>query len=36
MVVLSHGLNDHSGRYHHVAAALNKLGLLVYALDHQG
>lgn len=36
VVILVHGLNDHSGRYNHVAEKLNQLGLRVYALDHQG
>ena len=35
-VVLSHGFAEHSGRYGHVAAALNTAGLSVWALDHRG
>ena len=36
IVVLSHGLAEHSGRYGHVAARLNEAGYAVYALDHWG
>lgn len=35
-VVISHGGGEHSGRYAHVAAALNAAGYAVYALDHRG
>jgi alpha-beta hydrolase superfamily lysophospholipase len=35
-VVLSHGFAEHSGRYRHVAAALNVAGLAVWAPDHRG
>lgn len=34
--LLVHGLGEHSGRYGHVAAALNELGLEVWAHDHRG
>lgn len=34
--LLVHGLGEHSGRYGHVAAALNVLGLDVWAHDHRG
>lgn len=35
-VVLVHGYAEHSGRYAHVAAALNARGYAVWALDHRG
>src|SRR3954452_17559209 len=35
-VVLAHGYAEHSGRYAHVAAALNAAGCDVWALDHRG
>ena len=35
-VVISHGFAEHSGRYAHVAAALNQAGFPVWALDHRG
>jgi acylglycerol lipase len=36
VVVISHGLAEHSGRYAHVAERLNDAGYAVYALDHRG
>lgn len=36
VVVISHGLAEHSGRYAHVAARLNAGGYAVYAIDHWG
>ncbi|MGV0768513.1 alpha/beta hydrolase [Mycobacterium syngnathidarum] len=36
VVVLSHGLGEHAGRYHHVAERFGQAGLVVYALDHRG
>jgi alpha-beta hydrolase superfamily lysophospholipase len=36
VVILSHGLGEHAGRYHHVAQRFGEAGLLVYALDHRG
>ncbi len=36
LVVLAHGFGEHSGRYAHVAAALNEAGYAVAALDHRG
>lgn len=36
VVVLSHGLGEHAGRYHHVAQRFGAAGLVVYALDHRG
>lgn len=36
VVVLVHGLGEHSGRYAHVARALVDAGCAVYALDHRG
>lgn len=35
-VVIAHGYAEHSGRYEHVARALNAAGLTVWALDHRG
>lgn len=36
VVMLIHGLGEHSGRYAHVAEALNDAGVAVHALDHRG
>lgn len=36
LVVLVHGLGEHSGRYQQVAQALNDIGCAVYAMDHRG
>ena len=36
VVVLAHGLAEHSGRYAHVAEHLVTHGYAVYALDHRG
>lgn len=36
VVVISHGLGEHSGRYRLLAGALNAAGYSVYALDHWG
>ena len=36
VVLISHGLGEHSGRYEHVAAAFNAAGFHVFALDHLG
>jgi len=36
LVVIAHGLGEHSGRYGHVAARLNEAGYVGYALDHRG
>jgi len=36
VVLLFHGLGEHSGRYAHVAAALADAGYAVHALDHRG
>ena len=35
-VVLAHGVSEHSGRYAHVAAGLNRRGYSLWALDHRG
>lgn len=35
-VVIAHGFAEHSGRYGHVASALNTAGMSVWALDHRG
>lgn len=35
-VVIVHGLSEHSGRYRHVAEALNARKLSVFALDNRG
>lgn len=36
VVLLFHGLGEHSGRYAHVATALADAGYAVHALDHRG
>ncbi|MBI5959262.1 MAG: lysophospholipase [Chloroflexi bacterium] len=36
VVIIVHGVAEHSGRYAHVAAALTGRGYAVYALDHRG
>ncbi len=36
VVLIAHGLGEHSGRYAHVAAHLTAHGYAVYALDHRG
>ncbi|HEY6421794.1 MAG TPA: lysophospholipase [Pseudonocardiaceae bacterium] len=36
VVVLVHGLHEHSGRYPHVGARLAEAGFAVYAADHRG
>ena len=36
VVVIAHGLAEHSSRYGHVADRLNDSGYAVYALDHRG
>jgi lysophospholipase len=36
VVMLIHGLGEHSGRYAHVARALTDAGIAVHALDHRG
>jgi alpha-beta hydrolase superfamily lysophospholipase len=36
VVVISHGLGEHSARYGHVASRLVDQGYAVYALDHRG
>lgn len=36
LVVVSHGLGEHAGRYHHVARCFGDAGLATYALDHRG
>ena len=36
IVVLVHGYAEYGGRYAHVAARLNSLGVAVYAEDHMG
>ncbi len=35
-VFILHGINEHSGRYRHVAEALTGVGLACYAIDHRG
>ncbi len=35
-VVIIHGLSEHSGRYRHVAEALNRRGVSVFAADMRG
>jgi alpha-beta hydrolase superfamily lysophospholipase len=36
VVVLAHGLSEHSGRYEHVAARMVEEGFALHALDHRG
>jgi len=36
VVLLAHGVSEHSGRYVHVAKRLNDAGYAVYAIDHHG
>jgi alpha-beta hydrolase superfamily lysophospholipase len=36
IVFILHGINEHSGRYRHVAAALTDGGLACYGIDHRG
>ena len=36
VVVIVHGLGEHSGRYAHVAEALTAVDCAVYAVDHRG
>ncbi len=36
IVLLSHGLGEHAGRYTHVAAHLTARGWAVFAVDHRG
>ena len=36
VVILSHGLGEHSGRYDWLARRLNERGLAAFALDHRG
>jgi alpha-beta hydrolase superfamily lysophospholipase len=36
VIVLAHGINDHSGRYAHVVDALVAHGMAVYTIDHRG
>jgi acylglycerol lipase len=35
-VVIAHGINEHIGRYEHLASALNQAGFNVCGYDHQG
>ena len=36
VVLICHGLGEHSGRYGHVAGFFNQGGMTVYAIDHRG
>src|SRR5882757_5469839 len=36
VVVIAHGIGEHSGRYGHVADRLTAAGFAAYALDHRG
>lgn len=36
IVLILHGINEHGGRYRHVAEALTDAGLACYAVDHRG
>lgn len=35
-VLILHGINEHGGRYRHVAEALTDAGLVCFAIDHRG
>lgn len=36
VIIIVHGISEHSGRYEHVAEHLTQAGYHVYALDHRG
>jgi acylglycerol lipase len=36
VVFIVHGINEHSGRYRHVAASFTQAGLACYGIDHRG
>ena len=36
IVLILHGINEHGGRYRHVAEALTDAGFACYAIDHRG
>jgi alpha-beta hydrolase superfamily lysophospholipase len=36
VVVIAHGIGEHSGRYAHVAGRLTATGFAAYGLDHRG
>jgi len=36
VLIISHGMTEHIGRYNHVAAYFNKQGYIVYGDDHRG
>ena len=36
VVLIAHGLGEHSGRYRHVAQALCEVGFACYGIDHRG
>lgn len=36
IALILHGINEHGGRYRHVAEALTDAGLACYAIDHRG
>jgi len=36
IVFILHGINEHSGRYRHVAEALTAVGFACYGIDHRG
>ena len=36
IVLILHGINEHGGRYRHVAEALTDAGLACFAIDHRG
>jgi alpha-beta hydrolase superfamily lysophospholipase len=36
VVILAHGLGEHSGRYAHVAEAFTAAGFALYGIDHRG
>ncbi|MFN0028096.1 MAG: lysophospholipase [Acidimicrobiales bacterium] len=36
VVIVAHGMSEHSGRYHHVGSTFAAAGLATWALDHRG
>ena len=36
IIFILHGINEHSGRYRHVAEALTAVGFACYGIDHRG
>ena len=36
VILISHGMTEHIGRYDHLASHFNKQGFIVYGDDHRG